>query len=346
MRRGLMAWNEAELSRSDLEIRLTNLRSLMQRDGLDALVIYTNIARGAAVCWLTGFTPYWNEGLLLVPARGEMVFATALSKRVADWIESVMPAGQVITTPKPSALIGTEIAKQGGTSIGVLELDDFPAGHAQAILQAVAGAKLIDASDIFADARANMDEAERGLIRTADRLAIESCRAVDLSCSDSKSFIAPCETVARLGGAEECFAQVIEDLHLSTAAMRADAMGDLGDSFAARISLAYKGVWTRHVKSFAREASMQTAFDMAHARLSSFAFNNADPLSYQLAEHFAPIGTVTDFVGEQACGTYPLAPVVNKAGTADGFSPYNPFVLHVELRIDGARWIGARMIGL
>jgi hypothetical protein len=346
MRRGLMAWNEAELPKVALEQRLTHVRALMQNSGLDALVIYTNIARGAAVCWLTGFTPYWNEGLLLVPARGEMVFATALSKRVADWIESVMPAGQVITTPKPSALIGAEIAKQGGTMIGVLELDDFPAGHAQAILHSVSGAKLIDASALFADARQQMDQAERGLLATADHLAIRSCAAVDVESHDAKAFVAPCETVARLGGAEECFAQVVEDLQKSTAAMRADAMGALGETFAARISLAYKGVWTRHVVSFARDGAWQRAFDEAQARFLHFAFDARQPFAAQIKDHFAGLGELVDFTVEQARGTYPLAPVANHSGTADGFSPYNPFVLHVELRLREYRWIAARMIGL
>ena len=43
MRRGLMAWNEAELPKVALEQRLTHVRALMQNAGLDALVIYTNI---------------------------------------------------------------------------------------------------------------------------------------------------------------------------------------------------------------------------------------------------------------------------------------------------------------
>ena len=346
MRRGLMAWNEAELPRAVLDARLSGLRALMQKQGLDVLVIYTNIARGAAVCWLTGFTPYWNEGLLLVPAKGDMLFATALSKRVADWIESVMPAGQVVTTPKPSALIGAEIAKQGGSSIGVLELDDFPAGHAQAILQAVAGAKLIDASALFAEARINMDEAERGLLRTADRLAIEACAVVDLKSSDAKSFIAPCETVARLGGAEECFAQVVEDLQKNTAALRADGMGHLGASLAARISLADKGVWTRHVRSFARDQAVQSIFDSAQSHFAAFHFDTGRALGAQLRQYFAAHGELTDFVVEQARGTYPLAPVANLAESADGFHPGNPFVLHVELQVGGFRWIAARMMGL
>ena len=67
MRRGLMGWDEAELPRSVLEARLKQLQDAMARQGLEALILYTNLVRPAAVCWLTGFTPYWIESLLLVP---------------------------------------------------------------------------------------------------------------------------------------------------------------------------------------------------------------------------------------------------------------------------------------
>ena len=88
MRRGLMAWNADELPKSVLDARIGRLQAAMQEDGLDGFVCYTNLVQPSAVTWLTGFTPYWSDGLLLVPRSGAPVFATALSKRVANWIAS------------------------------------------------------------------------------------------------------------------------------------------------------------------------------------------------------------------------------------------------------------------
>ena len=346
MRRGLMAWDRAEVPEGGLDERLSNLRARMRDEGFDALVIYTNIARGAAVWWLTGFTPYWNEGLLYVPAQGEMIFATALSKRVADWIESVMPAGRVVTTPKPSVLIGNELGKAEAKRIGVLELDDFPAGHAQAILQAVPGAVLVDATSAYASARAGADSIERRLLATAAHLATNACAAVDLSTDDTRAFMAPSENVARLGGAEECFALASENLDVTRAALRSDAMGRLGASFAARISVAYKGAWSRHVRSFARDAATQAAFDNAYARLLAFRFEQDVDFTTALARHFHGVGTLADFVIEQPRGSYPLGAVANRAGTAKGFDATAPFVLDVELMVGGTRWLGACHVGL
>jgi hypothetical protein len=346
MRRGLMAWDPLEVPASALADRLARLRAELAREGVDVFVAYTNIARGGSVWWLTGFTPYWNEGLLYAPAQGEMVFATALSKRVAEWISSVMPAGEVTTTPRPSAFIGEHIARDGAKRIGILELDDFPAGHAQAILQASPGVELVDVTQAFARVRGAADAVERLLLAKADALAQASCGAVDVSAAHARDFIAPSESFARLGGAEECFTLVACDLGSSGAFVRTDSMGPLGETYAARVSLAYKGAWTRHVRSFAKDAGLQQSFDAAHAALMGFAQKPGESLGGAVARIFAPFGEVVNWVAEQPRGSYPLAPVANLAGSAQGFSAAAPYLLDVELKINGRRWIGARMIGL
>ena len=103
MRRGLMGWNAKELPREALEERIARLRAAMASGGLDGFILYTNLVQPSAVTYLTGFTPYWSDGLLLVPKSGAPVFATALSKRVANWIASTNPLSEIVNTPKPGA---------------------------------------------------------------------------------------------------------------------------------------------------------------------------------------------------------------------------------------------------
>ncbi|MDB5571056.1 MAG: hypothetical protein JWN93_2239 [Hyphomicrobiales bacterium] len=346
MRRGLMAWDENELPRAALEERLASLRAQMRQQGLDAFVAYTNIARGAAVCWLSGFTPYWNEGLYFVPMEGEPIFATALSKRVAEWIGSVMPQGAVTTTPRPPALIAEHIARSGAKKIGVLELDGFPAGHAKVILEGAPGVELIDATDAFALARGGSDTSERALLVVADMLAGQGLSTIRPGqTSEARALIAPCDSAARLGGAEECFTTLAADLAQSAGFLRTDTVSALGETYAVRVSLAYKGVWTRRTRSFANDAATQAAFDTADAALASFAAPDGVPLDKALAAHFASLGTLANWTAEQPRGSYPLAPVANETGAAEGLSLDAPFVLSVELSLKGKRWIGARLIG-
>src|SRR3712207_5770451 len=105
MRRGLMRWREDELSVEDVRCRQARLQAAMGEAGLDGVIVYTNHVRSAGVTYLTGFTPYWSDALLLVPRNGEPLFATALSKRVGEWIRSVNPTGEIANSPTPGRVL-------------------------------------------------------------------------------------------------------------------------------------------------------------------------------------------------------------------------------------------------
>ena len=171
MRRGLMGWNETDLPLAVLRQRLSRLQAALKSEGLGGLVVYTNIARPAAATFLTGFTPYWSEGLLLIPVSGEPVFATALSKRVSEWIRSVMPIGSIENTPQPAAAIRRKLAEGNVGKVGVLELDLLPAAQAAALAGDDNALALVDATGLFRSVRLHVDETEIGLVRRADALA-------------------------------------------------------------------------------------------------------------------------------------------------------------------------------
>ncbi|HEV2573928.1 MAG TPA: aminopeptidase P family N-terminal domain-containing protein [Beijerinckiaceae bacterium] len=350
MRRGLMAWDEQELPRAALETRVALLREAVQAIGCDGFVAYTNIAKGAAVAWLSGFQPYWNEGLFYVPATGTPLFATALSKRVAEWIGSVMPIGQVQTTPKPALLIAQHIAQNAGQNktkrIAILELDDFPAGHAKTFLENIPGVELVDGTAAFAKARAHVDTAERGLLAHADRLAETGLAAIDAKAANAQQALAPCDEHARLGGAEECFATVAPDLQTSARFQRTDTAGALGQTFAVRSSLAYKATWVRRTRSFTRDANLVPRFAAADGLLASFQPPTEGSLAKAIAGHFTgPDLRVESWLAEQPAGSSPLSGVAASAGSEENWQRQAPFVLNIELSLNGARWLGARLVG-
>src|SRR5882672_387361 len=151
MRRGLMQWDPEELPLAALEARIGRLRAAMTSAGLDAFIVYTNIVRPSAVCWLTGFTPYWSESLLLVPRDGRLVFATAMTNRVADWIRSTNPVSEVTSTPKPGTLIGERLTKDTALRrVGVLELDTMPSELSDHLAVAAPKVEWIDGRKLFA----------------------------------------------------------------------------------------------------------------------------------------------------------------------------------------------------
>src|SRR5262245_65860535 len=129
MRRGPMGWNAEELPLAVLQDRTARMQAAMQDNGFQALLVYTNLARPSAVAWFTGFPPYWSEGLLLVGRDGAPAFATALSKRVANWIRSVNPLGEIVNGPRPGTVLGQRVAADASVRrVGIVELDALPSG--------------------------------------------------------------------------------------------------------------------------------------------------------------------------------------------------------------------------
>src|SRR5215469_5710762 len=160
MRRGLMARDESELPQGVLASRVDGLRAAMARDRFDGFVCYTNLVQPSAVTYLTGFTPYWSDGLLLVLRSGAPVFATALSKRVANWIASTNPLSEIVNTPKPGAAVGARLAAAAARRVAVLELDRLPGGLHDEIVGAAPGIELVDGRIFFAALRRRIDGAE------------------------------------------------------------------------------------------------------------------------------------------------------------------------------------------
>jgi hypothetical protein len=340
MRRGLMGWNAEELPKAALEARIARLRGAMQSGGFDAALFYTNLVQPSAVTWLTGFTPYWSDGMLLLPKDGAPVFATALSKRVANWIRTTNTMSEIVNTPKPGVAVGKRIADAGCKRVGVLEYDALPAGLFDEIAGAAPAVELADLSGVFAEARRCIDEAERGLIERADHLANSALDQIKVNDATDAGVVAGLvEKHARLGGAEEAYIAVAADLDADRRLVRVSGTLPLAGRFAVRASVAYKGAWVRRVRSFARDEAAQRTYAAAESWLASVAssIEGGKPPEAQLAAHLKalPGATLRMAMAESSIGSYPLA-AISDAPPAGSF-----LVLTVELSLGGIPWLGA-----
>lgn len=344
MRRGLMGWDQAELPKSVLAARLERLQAAMARDGLDACLIYTNLVRPAAVCWLTGFTPYWIESLLLVPLIGPPMLATALSKRVADWIRTTAWLDEIINTPKPGVAVGRRLA--GCRRVGVLEFDALPAGLYDDVVAAAPTTELVDATATFAAARRGVDDAERRLIERADALAVAALDQVGAAATDAGALAGLIEKHARLAAAEEAYIAIAPDLDLDRRLIRVSGSAPLGRRFAVRASIAYKGAWVRRTRCFAKDAAGSAAMARGNAWFDQAVQSiGADrPLEAQLAAQVEklPGAALNSFMAESIIGTYPLEVVASSRSPGRYVPVAGTFhVLSTELVIDGVPWLGA-----
>ncbi|HEY6258322.1 MAG TPA: aminopeptidase P family N-terminal domain-containing protein [Xanthobacteraceae bacterium] len=345
MRRGLMARDENELPQSVLAARIEGLRAAMARGGLDGFVCYTNLVQPSAVTYLTGFTPYWSDGLLLVPRSGAPVFATALSKRVANWIASTNPVSEIVNTPKPGAALGVRLTAEGARRVGVLELERLPGGLYDEITGAAPALELMDGSAAFATLRRRIDGAERGLIERADALALSALAQIDPArVSDAGAAAGLVEKEARLKGAEEAYIAVAPDLAADRRMIRVSDPLPLADRFALRASVAYKGSWVRRTRTFAKTGTEAVARADAWFENLAASFVPGQPIGAQLTTRLSalPGAKLIGWLAESPVGSYPLEAIASaRAPERDGLPDGGFAVLTVELMLDGTPWLGA-----
>ena len=335
MRRGLMGWNAEELPVAAIEARLARLRAAMQGAGLDAFIVYTNNTRPSAVAWLTGFTPYWSDALLLVGKSGAPVFATALSKRVSEWIRTTDPVSEIVNTPQPGKLMGERLAKDKAKRVGVLEYDMLPAGLAHDMETAAPAVEWSDGTAMFAALRREVDEPERKLLAKADAIAVAALREAESGkAKDAGTLAGLIEQSARLAGAEEAYIAVAPDLVKDRRLNRTSQPTLLAERFAVRASIAYKGCWVRRTRTFAKDSANADAWlDRVADSIEA-----GKTVAEQVAANVKalPNAKLAKCTVESCTGSYPLSALTSAPASGQSL------VLTVELTIDGAPWIGAR----
>jgi Creatinase/Prolidase N-terminal domain len=258
MRRGLIARSLVELPDAVFDARLDRVRAAMQAAELDALVVYTNNTRPAGVSWLTGFVPYWSEAVLVVSRERGPYLVAALSFRVKPWIERVSRLADVLHTPRIGLKAAQQIAAtQADAAVGVVDFDGLPAGIAEDLREGGPKLALHDASALFASLRAVADPAE---IALASRAAEIGRHALSTAQGETlNDMIAGAESKARALGAEEIYIAAAPDLERDTRFRRIEGEATLGNTFALRVTVAYKGAWIRLVRSVGNAAIAQEA---------------------------------------------------------------------------------------
>ena len=299
MRRGLIRWDADELPLPMLQERMQRLRRSMRNADYDAVILYTNFVRCAAVAWLTGFSPYWADGILVIPREGEALFATTLSRRMGMWIQTVMPNATVATSPNAGQLAGKKLAETGARRIGILELDDLPGALYADLVATLPEGEFTDASEAFAAARSPVDQVERRLLKRADEIARAALNTIDNHASTAGEVVAAIEKSARLDGAEEVYVALAADLDRSRSFLRVSGEKPLGRRVAARATVAYKGSWIRRIRTVSRDSDDLPAIRRAD---SWFAEVTADPSPASAAAAPPPENSLREFIGLPARG--------------------------------------------
>lgn len=305
MRRGLLSWSETEVPPAVLEDRLARLRGHMAGEGLDALLVYTNFPRPAAVSYLTHFVPYWSQGMLIVPPEGAPVLAVSLSKRVSNWIRETAHVSEIINTPNLGRELAARLKSGGHIRVGAVELNRLPGAVINALEAEYPDIELTDSTALYQDFRATADETEIALSRRAAeiaRTALALARPGDAAVQ--ADILSAIERSARMAGCEEILIDVAEDLAADGRFRRLDGPTAFKDRYAVRLSVAYKGHWVRLARSFDQRWPEDRANELEAHIVSAAGSADASGLP----------GFSTGPIGLEACiGTLPLQSIVKPA---------------------------------
>jgi hypothetical protein len=239
----------------------------MAAAGVDYLAIHCTPERSAGVQFFTGFVPYWNESLLIVPRQGRPNMVVGLSNRVHDWIARNAHVETVLHSPK----LGVEAAKLigGGRSVvAVPDLDQLAAG-VFAGLADQPGVTLVDGTALLEGVRGVVDPAQVSLTARAASIAHRALAMADVAARDAGVLISTIDGEARRLGAEEVFLAVAADLERDPRLVRLEGPKPLGRLFAVRISVGYKGVWVRMTRTLTADPALTDSLASAIEQFAS-----------------------------------------------------------------------------
>ena len=226
------------------------------------MAVYSNPALTAGVSWFTSFLPYWNQSLLVLPQSGEHVLVAGLSNRVNDWMKRTSHLGTVIHSPKLGSEAGRIIAeRKAGSVVAVPDLNMVPTSVVEGIT--AAGATVVDGTALLAQLRAAGDPASTSLYFVAAHIAHASIKQVSAKETDGATVAAQIDGLTRRYGAEEVYVGVCKDVAKSRTFVRLEGTCELADTFALRLTLAYKGSWVRLTRTLSRSPKMAESLSSA-----------------------------------------------------------------------------------
>lgn len=340
MRRGLLAWDRQEAPAEDMDARLARMQTEMFDEGWDAVVLHTTFARPAAVSHFTQFVPYWNEAVLLIFPDGPPAIHAALSKRVHGWMREVSHLGEVNSAPKVGLGAASMLSERlpMGAKVGVVDLDSLPLGVIEPLAEALGADSLEDAGEAFRRIRHPADGIELTLAGRAGEIAGGALDAVPKDASDGPALVSAIDDAARSAGAEESLIAVAPDLGVGSLPYRLEGPVTLGETFSVRISLAYKGVWVRAERCFARggpPAVWQVADEWLAEVLPTI--GNEGKVTTALA---APPGRIADWWIEACVSSTPLTVIAgSEDGSALDLPPGSVAVLGIRMETVAGPWL-------
>jgi hypothetical protein len=234
VKRGLIAWDKAELQPEVFEARLARARERLAERDLPALVVYSDLGKSNYGRFYSNFMPYFNRALLVIPRDSKPFLLCGLSPRVYPWIQSVTILEEILPSPNLGAKLLEICGQRGWRTLGFLDPEGLPYDLHRAITAAIQIEAVPHAGDDY----------ERAMHRRARQMAWEGLIAEippRLGPMVDYELVGNLERRLRRAGAEDLVVLVTNG---DTAP--APAKGQtLREEFSVSLALEYRGHWAK-----------------------------------------------------------------------------------------------------
>jgi hypothetical protein len=267
MKRGLIAWDKAELPPEVFDARLAGARQRLAERDLPALVVYSDLGKSNYARFYSNFMPYFNRALLVIPGDGNPFLLCGLSPRVYPWIQSVTILEEIMASPNLPTKLLEICAQRGWRRLGFLDPEGLPYDLHRAITAAIQIEPVPHEGDDY----------ERAMHRRARQMAWEGLIpeiSPTLGPTLDYELVGRLERRLRRAGAEDL---VILVTNGDTAP--APAKGQtLREGFSVSLALEYRGHWAKvahHQGGGAgrHETRLETVSGPVVARFSEIPYN-------------------------------------------------------------------------
>ena len=200
MKRGLVVLDHDEIGEREWRERAERVQAQIAQAGVDVALIYNDVSRGDDIGYLTNLVIYWNEGVLAIPAHGELTLLTKLSMRVFPWMKRNSTLDDIRSGRAFGGLVAGYVEGREPGTIGLIDADLWPAAIVEEISQAVPDWTIAPLGPLVRDQRSIPSPAEVSLLRTGAGVLREALAAATVPGLDARERVAALERIARSGG--------------------------------------------------------------------------------------------------------------------------------------------------
>lgn len=337
LKRGCSTWDPNQVPAEVFQTRLAAVRDQMERQNLDALVIYGDNYSFADLCYLTNYFPKVRGGIAVVPWEGAVSMLLNIGSRdvpfakTLTWVEDVRASNQV-------GADGAKLLKEKGfekAKIGLIDSGQgFPLPQLEEMKTALPQVNWQDCAPMFQPLRLVKTPQELAAMREAGRLLQEICAGAEgFTESGRKEYevVADIDRLARDKGAED-IRILAGEKRLNPPSFKQAGM--IGGHWAIYLAVQHERYWAEAGRTFILSGGVKL----------KDAYQKAQEIVVAMAKQLKPNGAVAavDETAQRELGEFYGAASVYGLANGIGLNQWEaPFLSESDAREVGAASVGA-----